>query len=201
MTTVFISGSITISRLDPNVIDRLNNIVASKFHVIVGDAKGVDSTIQKYLGDCGVPNVLIYCSGDEPRNNFGNWSVKRVQSTASPGSREFFTAKDKSMVEDCDYGFLIWDAKSAGTLNNAIELTTKRKLALIYLNKVKTFLTIRRPSDIQDLLRFMHPLAIQKANDKIGLLKKLDELTNAHANLFNEDSLEKIVSQQIGNCD
>lgn len=49
MTTVFIAGSINIKNLDPKVKERINNIVASDFDVVVGDAGGADTSIQEYL--------------------------------------------------------------------------------------------------------------------------------------------------------
>ena len=49
MTKVFISGSMKIKKLDSNVMERLDNIINSNYEVIVGDANGVDSSIQNYL--------------------------------------------------------------------------------------------------------------------------------------------------------
>ncbi|MEG0118158.1 MAG: hypothetical protein RR748_08660 [Pseudomonas sp.] len=49
MTTVFIAGSINIKNLDPKVKERINNIVASDFEVVVGDAGGADTSIEEYL--------------------------------------------------------------------------------------------------------------------------------------------------------
>lgn len=46
MTNVFIAGSITIKQLDRKVRERIENIVASKFDVLVGDADGADKAIQ-----------------------------------------------------------------------------------------------------------------------------------------------------------
>ena len=71
MTKVFDSGSMKIKHLDDKVTDRLSNIVASKYSVIVGDADGVDSSIQEYLKQHGVSTVTVYCSGTRPRNNIG----------------------------------------------------------------------------------------------------------------------------------
>jgi hypothetical protein len=51
MTTVFIAGSISISRLDEKVQERINKIVSSDFNVVVGDADGADTSIQHCLHD------------------------------------------------------------------------------------------------------------------------------------------------------
>ena len=47
MHKVFISGSMKIKNLDNNVLKRLNNIIDSNYQIIVGDANGVDSSIQE----------------------------------------------------------------------------------------------------------------------------------------------------------
>ncbi len=124
MHKVFISGSMKIKNLDQNVLERIDNIIESKYFVLVGDADGVDSSVQKYLDSKKVASVIIYCSGDEPRNNIGNWLIDKTVTTKEPGTREFYTAKDIKMAEDCDFGLMIWDTKSTGTLNNAIELSS-----------------------------------------------------------------------------
>ena len=49
MTKVFISGSMGIKYLDSNVLARINNIIHSNYQVIIGDASGVDSSIQQHL--------------------------------------------------------------------------------------------------------------------------------------------------------
>jgi hypothetical protein len=72
MTKVFISGSMRIKRLDKNVLDRINNILEKHYGVIVGDADGVDSSVQDYLKQKGAKSVLVYCTGSCPRNNLGN---------------------------------------------------------------------------------------------------------------------------------
>jgi hypothetical protein len=46
---IFISGSISIKKLDDNVIIRLNNIIKKGYQIIIGDAFGVDYLIQKFL--------------------------------------------------------------------------------------------------------------------------------------------------------
>jgi len=120
MTTVFIAGSISITRLHEKVQDRIKKIVSSDFNVVVGDADGADTAIQKYLHDCRADKVTVYCTGDAPRNNVAEWLVHRVYSKAKAGSRAYFTAKDLEMVRGSDYGLMIWDCKSTGTLSNVI---------------------------------------------------------------------------------
>lgn len=142
MTTVFIAGSISIKRLDASVKDRIDTIVASEFDVVVGDAKGVDSMVQAHLLEAGAKNVRIYCTGKRPRNNLGGWPVETVTSKASPGTREYYTAKDLRMAENADFGLMIWDRKSQGTLSNVLELNRRSKRSVVFIAPEKRFLNV-----------------------------------------------------------
>lgn len=182
---VFISGSIKIKKIDTKVIERLKNIVTSNLEVIVGDADGVDSLIQEYLKLNSVHSVVVYCSGETPRNNLGHWDIKKVTTTSRQGTRQYFTAKDKAMAQDCDYGLMVWDASSTGTLSNAIELVEKNKVAVVYINKSKQFLNIKNVQDIEKMISFMSETSLRKAEEKIGLFKKIESIKFSQHDLFN----------------
>jgi predicted XRE-type DNA-binding protein len=176
MTTVFIAGSISISRLHEKVQERINKIVSSDLNVVVGDADGADTSIQQCLHDYRATKVTVYCTGDTPRNNVADWPVHRVHSKARAGSRAFFTAKDLEMARSSDYGLMIWDCKSTGTLSNVIELLREKKKSVVFVNKDKDFVTIADKAGLDHLLRFMSEHARKKAEEKIGLSAKLAEM-------------------------
>jgi hypothetical protein len=176
MTTVFIAGSISISRLHEKVQDRINKIVSSNFNVVVGDADGADTAIQNCLRDYQANKVTVYCTGDTPRNNVANWPVHQVHSKARAGSRAFFTAKDLEMARSSDYGLMVWDCKSTGTLSNVIELLKESKKSLVFVNKNKDFVTVADKAGLDHLLDLMSDHARAKAEEKIGLSAKLAEL-------------------------
>lgn len=184
MHKVFISGSMRIKNLDKNVTARIDNIIKSNYEVLVGDADGVDSSIQNYLLNKHISIVIVYCSGDSPRNNFGHWKVKNIRTSSTPGTRAFFTAKDVKMAEDCDYGLMVWDTKSTGTLSNAIELLRRKKYSLVYINKAKEFLKIKDVPDLEKLISYMSDSAKLKAEKKIGLEKIIDSLKHEQRCLF-----------------
>ncbi|NOT80267.1 MAG: hypothetical protein HOP07_14830 [Bacteriovoracaceae bacterium] len=186
MTTIFISGSLQIKNLDSNVLNRIDNIISSKFNIIIGDADGVDSSIQNHLVNKNYPNVTVYCSGNQARNNLGKWPVKYIETTHSVGSRAFFTAKDLALASDADYGFMIWDTKSTGTLSNVIELLSNGKKSVVYINKTKEFINVSQVNDLEALISFMSESAIEKAEIKMGLKKKIDLLKFVQPSLFEE---------------
>jgi hypothetical protein len=186
MTSVFVSGSMKIKHLDSKVIDRLKNIIESRYSVIVGDADGVDSSVQEYLKAQGADAVVVYCTGDNPRNNLGHWATQNVATTCKPGTRDYFTAKDKAMAENCDYGLMVWDSSSTGTLSNAIELVARKKAGLVYVNKAKQFIKVKNVQDIETLLAFMSDTALKKADEKVGLLNKVSSMKFTQHDLFGE---------------
>lgn len=176
MTTVFIAGSLTIKHLDLKVQERIMNIVHQDFDVIVGDADGVDTAIQQFLLDANYPHVTVFCTGEAPRNNIGNWAVHHVKTYHKPGSRAYFTAKDVAMAETADSGLMIWDTKSTGTLSNVIELLKNKKFSWVFINKLKTFLAVKNVDVLETLLEHMPPLARLKADTKISLNEKVQAL-------------------------
>jgi len=184
MTTVFIAGSMNIKRLDPKVKERLDNIVASEFDVVVGDADGVDTSIQQYLLGLGSSKITVYCSGSSPRNNVGEWAVSVVKTKHSEGSRAFYTAKDLVMAEVADFGLMIWDAKSTGTLSNVIELLTRKKKTVIFVNKEKSFKTVGTVVQLEELVDCMSEHAKLKANEKIRLFEKIESLKHVQSQMF-----------------
>lgn len=184
MHKVFISGSMKIKNLDNNVLNRLNNIIDSNYQIIVGDANGVDSSIQEYLNKKRSKSVVVYCTGSKPRNNIGHWLIEKIYTDSSPGTRAYFTAKDIKMAEDCDYGFMVWDTRSTGTLSNAIELLKRNKIALVYINKAKEFLKIKEAKDLEKLISYMSDSAFNKADAKLKLKAKVESFKHQQGALI-----------------
>jgi len=184
-TTVFIAGSRNIKHLDAKVKERIDNIVSANYDIVVGDAAGADSSIQSYLNEKNAKNVVVYCSGTQPRNNIGKWRVCSVNTTASLGTREFFTAKDIQMTKVADYGLMIWDTKSTGTLSNAIELLKQKKKSVVFINKRKEFRTVSDVSHLEALIQCMSEGARNMADEKIKLFKTINALKHEQFSLLN----------------
>jgi hypothetical protein len=176
MTTVFIAGSINIKHLHAKAQTRMMNIVVGDYAVLVGDADGVDTAIQKFLHENGARNTTVYCAGGKPRNNIGGWPVHGVTSYHPKGSRAYFTAKDIEMAEAADVGLMIWDAKSTGTLSNVIELLSRKKNSLVFLDKEKQFHKVSNIDELEALVGRMAGADRMKADSKIGLLDRIATL-------------------------
>jgi hypothetical protein len=176
MTTVFVAGSITIKHLDLLVQQKLVNMMELGHHIIVGDADGADSAIQQFLYEGGAENVTIFCTGDKPRNNLGNWPINGITTYHPKGTRAYFTAKDVAMAEAADVGLMIWDAKSTGTLTNVIELLTRRKNAMVFINKDKALQKVVTVDDLGALVARMAETSRLKADTKMGLFDRIASL-------------------------
>lgn len=129
---VFISGSIGVKRIPKDAIDKIDNIIRKNFTIIVGDAKGVDSIVQEYLQEKNYKNVIIYYAGNRIRNNIGGWSTKQVGKDSRKQGRELYTLKDIEMSNDADYGLMIWDGYSKGTLNNISMMKSSNKIFFVF---------------------------------------------------------------------
>ena len=174
--TVFIAGSIAISRLHPVVCDRITNAVDRDMAVVVGDADGADTAIQRVLADLQTASVTVYCSGDKPRNNIGDWPVEHIYPDAPSGTRRWFTAKDLAMAEAADYGLMIWDSRSTGTLSNVIELLGANKKSVVFVNKNKEFVRVSDLDGLDRLIAMMSATARDRAEQKIRLTNKISAL-------------------------
>ncbi|EAO5662826.1 hypothetical protein GJX34_01580 [Salmonella enterica] len=184
MTTVFVAGSITIKNLDTLIVERLKKIVNSRFRVVVGDANGVDSSVQRVLLELGCEQATVFSSSEKPRNNLGSWPVRVVSTSHAAGTRAFFTAKDLKMAEEADYGLMVWDTKSTGTLSNVIELLKRKKCSVVFVNKSKRFFIIKSPEHLDGLIDCMSPASLEKADEKIKLREKISQLKNEQIQLI-----------------
>lgn len=184
MTSVFIAGSITIKTLDARVKERIDRIVESDFDVLVGDADGADTAIQRHLLESNSSRTTVYCSGAIPRNNLGSWPTHQVQTSATPGTRAFFTAKDIEMAKAAEFGLMIWDSKSTGTLSNVIELLSRGRKSVVFVNKDKVFRNVGSVEQLSDLTGRMSEPAFKAADEKIKLSARIESLRARQQPMF-----------------
>lgn len=176
MTTVFISGSRKISRLNQEIRDRLRNVVSQNFEIVVGDANGADKAVQKYLMEANCRNVTVFCAGNSCRNNVGNWKVSKIQVEPNLKGREFYAKKDKIMAEIADYGLVLWDGKSPGSYSNIMELLKRNKKVLVYFSPERSFITISRLDDAEALLSKCDIVSQDEIKRKIKLPSLIKEI-------------------------
>jgi hypothetical protein len=152
MSTVFAGGSRKVTRLNSDLRARLDQIIAKRLVVFVGDANGADKAIQKYLADGAYANVVVFCTAGDCRNNLGGWPVRSVKPPHSVRDFAFFTAKDAAMAAEAEFGLMLWDGKSSGTVVNIARMVAAGKPVVTYISPAKVFLTLKSRKDLEALL-------------------------------------------------
>lgn len=200
--TIFIAGSIKIKELAPKVIARLDSLMAKGHSVVVGDADGVDLAAQQYLHQNGYSRVAVFCI-NEPRNNVGNWSVHSIPIPNKRVGRKEFMKKDDAMAKEADYGFMIWDLRSSGTMNNILNLLTFGRSSLVYIQPTDALKAIKSIDDFDHLLSLLSEKDLTAMEKRIGLSKKRAEVlstasydTNSQATVVSEEQLDLFLSEE-----
>ena len=133
MTAVFVGGSRRITRLPVQARSRIDNVVERGFAVLVGDANGADKAVQKHLAEAQYGKVTVYCSGETSRNNVGQWETRNVSTGERERNFQFYAAKDREMARQAEFGLMIWDGKSPGTILNILRLVQASKKAVLVM--------------------------------------------------------------------
>ena len=173
MSHVFIGGSRNLNRLNPLVSQRLDSIVEKKLTVLIGDANGADKAVQMYLSAKAYRNVVVYCVG-RCRNNLAGWDVRTVETEKKARGWRYFAQKDLAMARDATRGFMLWDGKSKGTVNNLLNLIDFGKTSLVYVRGTPEVATVRSAEDLRHLLRNLSPQELQESDSKIDLETRLE---------------------------
>jgi len=144
--------------LPPEMKKRLDNVIASRHQVIVGDANGADRAVQKHLFDASYSNVTVFCSGNAPRNNLGSWSTHRVYVPKGTKGFQFHAAKDREMALEADFGLMIWDGQSPGTVLNVLRLVQAGKISVLFNVPEKTAVNVKTVEQYREFIRHCHPV-------------------------------------------
>ncbi|OQY12041.1 MAG: hypothetical protein B6I31_03830, partial [Desulfobacteraceae bacterium 4572_19] len=129
----FISGSMSITEFDINIIQGLKHIVKYNHGVLVGDAVGVDKQIQLFFSNTE-NEVTVYGIYNKPRVLISNrYKYKRIVTDSTLTARKRQMQKDAAMTRDADYLFVIWDGKSYGSYSNIIRGLQLNKIVIVYL--------------------------------------------------------------------
>ncbi len=173
MTKVFFGGSRKVGRLNKEMKERADNIISSGYKILLGDANGADRAMQDYLFQKSYSNVEVFCAGNICRNNVGKWPVRAVEIKKSTRNFQYYAVRDSKMSEEADYGFMLWDGKSKGTLNNVLNLLELRKSALVYLTLNQKFFSLKNQTDLADLLSFCDQKNLDEIDGDIKLRARM----------------------------
>jgi len=170
MTKVFIAGSRKLSRLSPEVKARIDTMIEKGFTILVGDANGADKAVQRYLADKDYRNVLVYCMTANCRNNVGGWPTQEIAAPQGARGFAYYSIKDQVMVDAAEYGLMLWDGESKGTLNSVINMIRQNKPVVVYLAPLKSFQNLRSQGDVTDLLSNCDRASVQRFERELGIV-------------------------------
>ena len=169
MTKVFIAGSRRVTRLPADVQRRIDTMLDKAFEILVGDANGADRAVQMYLANKSYPHVLVHCMKGHCRNNVGEWAVQEVGAPKGARGFDFYSLKDKVMADSAEYGLMLWDGKSKGTINNIVNLARQNKRVVVYIAPTKTFETVRALDDLKEVLALGDPKSVSELVTDLSL--------------------------------
>lgn len=152
MNTVFVGGSRHVSRLPAEFKNRLNSVIKHGHKVVVGDANGADKAVQRHLLEAAYDNVIVFCSGERCRNNLGSWKACHISPPKSAKGFHFYAEKDRAMAREADFGLMIWDGKSPGTILNVLRLVRSHKIAVLFNATDKSSFNIKSLEHWNDFL-------------------------------------------------
>ena len=174
MTTVFVGGSRRVSRLPAAVLARLDTIMQKGFPIIVGDANGADKAVQRYLSDQGYRHVEVFCSGTTCRNNVGDWHIRQSKTDPHDRGFQFYAAKDRAMAGEADFGLMIWDGKSIGTLMNVLRLLSQAKKAALYNVPQHSFSELKAGADWRGFIAALDADLRDEMEQKVRIEERTD---------------------------
>jgi len=152
MTKVFIAGSRQITRLPAEVKARIDTMIDKVFEILVGDANGADKAVQSYLAEKAYPHVLVHCMERHCRNNVGHWPTREVPAAKGARGFDFYSTKDRVMADTAEYGLMLWDGRSKGTINNVVNLSRDGKPVVVFVAPKRQFLTVKAFDDLRGVL-------------------------------------------------
>ena len=126
---IFIGGSKNIGRLSPAVKKMISSIIKNEHHILIGDCYGIDLAVQHFLNEHGYEKVTVYTACNTVRHNVGGWNEVNIatDNVGFSAHRE----KDIVMAKICDFGIMIWNGNSKGTLANIEDLKSLGKKVVI----------------------------------------------------------------------
>lgn len=144
---VFISGSINIDVLPKKVTNYIDELINKNVHILIGDARGVDSLVCNFLISRSYRNVTIYGIYNLPRNCSGGFNYRRVEiTTKALLERVRQRSKDKIMTRDSTHNLVVWDGYSIGSEENIRRGLALGKKVKVFLANKNIWSKVERPS-------------------------------------------------------
>ena len=104
------------------------------------------------------------------------WLVGAIKIPKFATRFDFYVQKDIAMAKDADYGLMIWDGKSKGTLNNMINLLIQGKPVLLYFVGQHKMIVLKTIKDLKSFISSLEEIT-KKSFNSLLFEKKVSEAT------------------------
>ena len=125
------------------------------YKIIIGDCMGADLQMQKILEENNYKKVTVYYSGDRPRFNLGDWKTKHNSSNKFMSDYERQKLKDNQMAKDCDYGYMLLQGLTKGTMANINILKKHDKPCYVIMHDKNgtydRYKIVKKEDDLRDI--------------------------------------------------
>ena len=102
--------------------------------IIIVGAGLSGATAARLFAENGYSFVTVYYSGDRPRFNLGNWKTKHLSSNKYLSDYERQKLKDNQMVLDSDFGYMLLQGQTKGTMANVNKLLEQNKPCYVMMH-------------------------------------------------------------------
>ena len=75
------------------------------------------------------------------------------------------------MSEAADYGLMLWDGRSRGTLTSVVHLVRQGKPVVVYVAPEHSFYTLRQSSQLGEMLNRFDPSALARIDGELQALQ------------------------------
>ena len=163
---VFVGGPRSLKALPKSVFAKLDDCIRKGRELLIGDCKGADELIQRYVRQRRYDLVRVYASEGKERCNLGNWNMRTINNY---GLTRYFQYDNyinhleiaEAMALDADCAVMVWDRRSHGTFLNILNMVTLGKPVHAILQDGSAEYDIASFEDIHKLLPARWPLHIQ----------------------------------------
>ncbi len=195
---IFVSGSMEKKELHEKVVVALDKIMSNNDQIIIGDARGIDQKIQKYLAKRNYNNVLV-CSITKPPRVVESMEfdvVKVDYDDEIKSDRDRQMKKDKYMTENSDISFIIWNGKSKGSYNNIVRAIKHNKEVQVFLDDMFLDADQLNEENIEKIYDEKHRYSLNEylkeyKNNYIKSTKQMKEILIKHDILMENGNYNK----------
>ena len=118
---IFVGGSKILTELSVETKNTLVEYMHAGATFLIGEGKGADLLVQKFLAKNGYRKVLIYTANEKAKINVGFWEEKQVK------GYDVQEQVNAEMASDADEGFMLFKENSAEVMANVERLVAQGK--------------------------------------------------------------------------